>query len=129
MLLGFIAMVNPVKIGKKKNQSRTAGICPYHAHKPAHHHEQPVTIAFPSPCGEKVLKAGKAKSHTNDGEAADDESNELELQPVSSNVEDLEANGIAVTLNLEQRNFSMPEGRLVTPPPPRTKALFHLMCQ
>jgi len=65
-----------------------------------------------------VLKAGKAKSHTNDGEAADDESNELELQPVSSNVEDLEANGIAVTLNLEQRNFSMPEGRLVTPPPP-----------
>ncbi|HSC40501.1 MAG TPA: M56 family metallopeptidase, partial [Chitinophagaceae bacterium] len=128
MLLGFIAMVNPVKIVEEKinpalqelafttrDQTRLTG------------NEQPLTIVnFHPAAAKELLKSGKAKGHRNDVETDDDMgSNELELQPVSSDAQDMEASPDAITIvNLEQRNFSMPEAKLVTPPPAPEQSAF-----
>lgn len=117
MLLGFIAMVNPVKVVADKISPALMRISLDNnpAANPSDN-EHSYTIIKYRPGPKPVQKEGHKKTVTPVREE-DENDNVLELEPVSNNGSDVAGNHLEAAVRLEQRDFSLPETETVTPPP------------
>jgi len=117
MLLGFIAMVNPVKMMADNISPVEVSIQNNVAANPSNNEHTYTMISFHPGVSMPVQKEGHKKSRVPDREEDDDNENALELQAVACNGCDVADNHLEMALRIEQRDYSLPEGDVTTPLP------------
>jgi len=122
MLLGFIAMVNPVKIVADKINPALAriNIKNNFTINPSNNDNNITIVNVRSGAPKPVRKEGHKKGNAPYRDT-DDSGDEMvvDLQPASSsNGSGIAEAGLEATVSLEQRDFSLPEGSTPAAPPP-----------